>query len=562
MKKLLSLITAAMLAFPAAVPVKTAAEEESQLRKLVDVLGGDTDYLNLQNFGIQLPSVGGTTRYRNLVTFLPQERTEPWEEDRGWYSDISLGASILTIKSHNNEFYAFGQKVSCLKDAEIDDFALETIKIQQDSMMLNNFRLAIGRRFHKMTAKEKIADLLVTAQEMGDLGKYFLIMYGSYFTEPASPDEDPSGINRPMYTHCAVGMGVCEGSWTFGDRSFDRCILTLDNENIAEKGQAFDERTCIYVNSQTLDYYVPLYSDIAQGELHMIGLDMDNYTEEIKNVTNLCLCNNDFYKDYSVALTDEEGNVRLLNKENEYEDYFHTPLNNELYLDTTEFTVMRRGQDPERIYSNIVFDNYYHTGEFLISGGDSDLYFSKNKFVVDLQPVLETSIVPYDFVHYQLLINDRAGVSSRCNWFFSGYTYDKATFELDGRSVLFDPGNDPGETSLRLTCDDGSNSHRYSIKLCTVMPVKICLDDEFGADFYIDPDGDGEFDKLIGQGDVNCDGAVDAADASLVLTDYADTLTGGYTKLDLKKADMNGDKNIDASDASDILVLYSEHMTS
>lgn len=562
MKKLLSLITAAMLAFPAAVPAKTAAEEESQLRKLVDVLGGDTDYLNLQNFGIQLPSVGGSTRYRRLVTFLPQERTEPWEEDRGWYSDISLGASILTIKSHNNEFYAFGQKVSCLKDAEIDDFALETIKIQQDSMMLNNFRLAIGRRFHKMTAKEKIADLLETAQEMGDLGKFFLIMYGSYFTEPASPDEDPSGINRPMYTHCAVGMGVAQGSWTFGDRSFDRCILTLDNENIAEKGQAFDERTCIYVNSQTLDYYVPLYSDLAQGELHIIGLDMDNYTEEIKNVTNLCLFNNDFYKDYSVALTDEEGNVRLLNKENEYEDYFHTPLNNELYLDTTEFTVMRRGQDPERIYSNIVFDNYYHTGEFLISGGDSDLYFSKNKFVVDLQPVVETSIVPYDFVHYQLLINDRAGVSSRCNWFFSGYTYDKATFELDGRSVLFDPGNDPSETSLRLTCDDGSNSHRYSIKLCAVMPVKICLDDEFGADFYIDPDGDGEFDKLIGQGDVNCDGAVDAADASLVLTDYADTLTGGYTKLNLKKADMNGDKNIDASDASDILVLYSEHMTS
>lgn len=562
MKKLLSLITAAMLAFPAAVPAKTAAEEESQLRKLVDVLGGDTDYLNLQNFGIQLPSVGGSTRYRRLVTFLPQERTEPWEEDRAWYSDISLGASILTIKSHNNEFYAFGQKVSCLKDAEIDDFALETIKIQQDSMMLNNFRLAIGRRFHKMTAKEKIADLLETAQEMGDLGKYFLIMYGSYFTEPASSDEDPSGINRPMYTHCAVGMGVAQGSWIFGDRSFDRCILTLDNENIAEKGQAFDERTCIYVNSQTLDYYVPLYSDIAQGELHIIGLDMDNYTEEIKNVTNLCLFNNDFYKDYSVALTDEEGNVRLLNEENEYEDYFHTPLNNELYLDTTEFTVMRRGQDPERIYSNIVFDNYYHTGEFLISGGDSDLYFSKNKFVVDLQPVVETSIVPYDFVHYQLLINDRAGVSSMCNWFFSGYTYDKATFELDGRSVLFDPGNDPGETSLRLTCDDGSNSHRYSIKLCTVMPVKICLDDEFGADFYIDPDGDGEFDKLIGQGDVNCDGAVDAADASLVLTDYADTLTGGYTKLNLKKADMNGDKNIDASDASDILVLYSEHMTS
>jgi len=47
-----------------------------------------------------------------------------------------------------------------------------------------------------------------------------------------------------------------------------------------------------------------------------------------------------------------------------------------------------------------------------------------------------------------------------------------------------------------------------------------------------------------------------------ITLNFRSTLTGGYTKLDLKKADMNGDKNIDASDASDILVLYSEHMTS
>lgn len=73
-----------------------------------------------------------------------------------------------------------------------------------------------------------------------------------------------------------------------------------------------------------------------------------------------------------------------------------------------------------------------------------------------------------------------------------------------------------------------------------------------GADFEIE------------KGDVNANGSVDSADASMVLAHYADVSTGGGGIL--KKAiydysDINGDSTVDSSDASLILEIYAERST-
>lgn len=58
-------------------------------------------------------------------------------------------------------------------------------------------------------------------------------------------------------------------------------------------------------------------------------------------------------------------------------------------------------------------------------------------------------------------------------------------------------------------------------------------------------------------GDVNCDGLVDASDASLVLSHYALLSTGQHGHdLDMEVADVNRDGLIDSSDASQILSYY------
>jgi hypothetical protein len=71
-------------------------------------------------------------------------------------------------------------------------------------------------------------------------------------------------------------------------------------------------------------------------------------------------------------------------------------------------------------------------------------------------------------------------------------------------------------------------------------------------------------DFVLEKGDVDASGAVDASDASFVLTHYANISTGGAGIL--KKAifdysDFNNDSVIDSADASGILKLYAERST-
>lgn len=61
-------------------------------------------------------------------------------------------------------------------------------------------------------------------------------------------------------------------------------------------------------------------------------------------------------------------------------------------------------------------------------------------------------------------------------------------------------------------------------------------------------------------GDVNGDGSVDSADASLVMAEYARSSTAsasGFSSAQRTVADVNGDEIIDSSDASSILAYYS-----
>ncbi len=63
------------------------------------------------------------------------------------------------------------------------------------------------------------------------------------------------------------------------------------------------------------------------------------------------------------------------------------------------------------------------------------------------------------------------------------------------------------------------------------------------------------------KGDVNFDGKIDARDASLVLSEYADTSAGlppTFTPEQEEAADMNNDGLIDARDANAILAIYAD----
>lgn len=64
--------------------------------------------------------------------------------------------------------------------------------------------------------------------------------------------------------------------------------------------------------------------------------------------------------------------------------------------------------------------------------------------------------------------------------------------------------------------------------------------------------------------DINKDGAINAIDASIVLSEYAQTATGKaptFSQTEIYIADCDGNKIINAVDASNILQIYAENST-
>jgi hypothetical protein len=63
-------------------------------------------------------------------------------------------------------------------------------------------------------------------------------------------------------------------------------------------------------------------------------------------------------------------------------------------------------------------------------------------------------------------------------------------------------------------------------------------------------------------GDVTGDGKIDSRDAVVILKDFASTILGNKSTLELNKADMNSDGKINSSDAVEVLKTYANSLIS
>ena len=110
------------------------------------------------------------------------------------------------------------------------------------------------------TYSEKIESLLDTAEKCMADNRYFLIV-----------------IRKNFFAHAVCGIGITDGSWTFNDKSYDKCILTLDSNAYTEDSGCFSDENCIYINSETKESYIPAYinKDGAGKNLDYIAIDND-----------------------------------------------------------------------------------------------------------------------------------------------------------------------------------------------------------------------------------------------------------------------------------------------
>ena len=78
--------------------------------------------------------------------------------------------------------------------------------------------------------------------------------------------------------------------------------------------------------------------------------------------------------------------------------------------------------------------------------------------------------------------------------------------------------------------------------------------------YHIDKNSDDVYNDVVEKDDVNCDGFINASDASLVLAKYVSDSANSseYIEVGNNLGDYNGDGVINASDASDVLAYYAD----
>lgn len=82
--------------------------------------------------------------------------------------------------------------------------------------------------------------------------------------------------------------------------------------------------------------------------------------------------------------------------------------------------------------------------------------------------------------------------------------------------------------------------------------------DEKTSDDKIPDETESSSSEQFEPGDANKDGKLDSKDATAILVDYAGSLLGKKSTLDIKAADINKDNKVDSKDATAVLVKYAE----
>ena len=386
-------------------------------------------------------------------------------------------------------------------------------------------------------------------------------MYSAFRTNPST-----GNVIRGQQAHSAVGIGVTDGSWTFNDKTYDKCILTLDSLSVDSENDAFSEDTCIYINSETKDYYMPKISASAESDIHIIAVDNDQLlnfadTDVADEIVQLKIASDSISE---VTYTDLNGNEVILNDDNNFLDNYHVYSNVSFLVKGNNFKVNTNSEN-DHDYISII--DKKHTLEFDLKKADSEIFCNDN--TLKFTRIDSTGITyrkPEDPLKFSLYIQTK---DSTIEHYIKGETMGESEFTKTDGGIIFSGGKAMFNT-YQYNEESIENPKEYvktlsRVTLNSAGKVFIQIGDDYNIKLFSDLDNDGTFEHEIQKGDLNCDGIIDSVDASMVLEAYSDMSTnemGDKTiYADTAYADMNSDGMIDAVDASSLLEMYAQNST-
>lgn len=103
---------------------------------------------------------------------------------------------------------------------------------------------------------EQINQLIETAENNMKNNRYFFI----------------SVSDSEKFFHAVCGIGIADGVWEWNGEEYNKCVLTLDSN---ENATGFNEKSCIYINSETKRCYIPSHEMSTDNNISFAIVDDD-----------------------------------------------------------------------------------------------------------------------------------------------------------------------------------------------------------------------------------------------------------------------------------------------
>lgn len=583
MKKILLTLSATLIATSFTTNAYAAESDDPDLYKKAYSLGADKDYLCVQNYSHceELPL--NIKCYEDYLANCSLLEKLYYPEQR--FSECVSGGScvgitVLEVLSHNGVIKPsdIHKDATCLSEIEYDEESDRYITYYQAAQGYTLFDYYEKYLASNYDYNECIDNLIKTAALCMSEDKYFFITIRAEDT-----------VKKKIFSHCVCGIGIMDGEWTFNNKKYDKCVMTLDSNVIDKEGnpKGFSNNSCIYINSKTKHSCIPAYELYSDNSIDLIFTAIDDDTllnykglinpaNEIKtDVSNL--------KNFSTQVYGEKAKIYSITNGEK------TQLPKQIFKDWGGAASYFIGDSVHAEVHDFdktgLFEGYptfrYITNDRWIN---INLFEKKDKEVnieVDISDDM-VSIYNYGekrkFENIQIIMNDGSFKFAPYYWWtFVGELNEFLEIEIRDKGLLI-KRNDISELSI-FPCYYTLNDNGEYDQLCQSVGVEKRLDlpycinpfkdvlvtvtDNDRLEYFIDDNDDQVYDAKVQQGDINCDGHINAVDASIVLSNYAEHQTSDVKFYGCNSlGDINEDGELNAIDASEILSTYAQNSVS
>lgn len=576
MKKLVAILISFTFLSSFYTTAYAAEKDDPQLYELAYSLGADTDYLGVMNYSHGTDNPATNEQYIDYLTKC--SLLEVVYDPRSSFSAATsggscVGISALEVLAHNRVIKPTdiqeGAKTLC--EIEYSKGIDKVITSYQTLQIYTEFDIYEKYLISSLSYKEQIEALLKTAEKAMNENRYFLIT-----------------IRDTGFSHAVCGIGVTDGSWTFNDTSYDKCVLVLDSNVRGEDGKAvgFSNKGCIYINSKTCQSYIPAYdlSGSSDSTLCFASIDDESVINRRGRINPSASVNEEAasIKRFMNDKPSDSTTLYSVSADGTMNELPQTQFIDEIMMknwfvkaDSIHVELKKELNDINLRYIDIDrwIDFEFQGHESGEKGYNCDMDFSDDKLSI----INNGS----DRIHtdFQIRMNNGTfGFEPYFWWSFFGIIDKGFSAEaVDDGMLLQGDGNTEltiltgsytlNENGVVLTAnmtDDPKERGKY---FCSSNQVLMKANEDKSIWYYLDDNGDGKYDVPVKRGDINCDGRIDATDASKVLSIYSMLSTTsaapeGAVQYDYSVGDINSDNKLDAVDASCILVEYSKLSTS